>query len=45
MLLRSEKVKRATIPMGDGGILMMSFDVEADHEAIILSKILPMLKS
>jgi hypothetical protein len=41
-----EKVKRATIPMGnDGGILMMSFDVEADHEAIILSKIMPMLKS
>ena len=39
-----EKVKRATIPMDDG-ILMVSFDVEADHESIILSKILPMLKS
>jgi len=38
-------VKRATIPIHDNSdyILMVSFDIEADHEAIILNKILPLL--
>lgn len=36
-----EKVKRATIPLGDSSILMVSFDMEANHEYIILNKILP----
>ncbi len=42
-----EKVKRATIPVHDAGkhILMVSFDVGADHERIIMGKILPLLKS
>ena len=40
-----EKVKRATIPIYDNSdyILMVSFDIEAKHEAIILNKILPLL--
>jgi hypothetical protein len=35
-----ERVKRATIPMRDHSshYLMVSFDVEADHEGIILEK-------
>lgn len=42
-----ERVKRATIPMRDPGnhYLMVSFDVEADHEEIILEKIMPLLKN
>jgi hypothetical protein len=42
-----EKVKRATIPVRDAGkhILMVSFDVDCDHERIILQKILPLLKN
>jgi hypothetical protein len=40
-----EKVKRATIPIYDNSdsILMVSFDREAEHETIILKKILPLL--
>ena len=40
-----EKVKRTTIPIYDNSdyILMVSFDIEAEHEAIILDKILPVL--
>ncbi|UVS70379.1 hypothetical protein [Nitrososphaera viennensis] len=42
-----ERVKRATIPVRDPGnhCLLVSFDVVADHEEIILEKILPLLKS
>lgn len=42
-----EKVKRATIPLHDPEkhFLMVSFDVDADHEQIIMNKILPLLKS
>ncbi|MGI0038470.1 MAG: hypothetical protein ACREAO_01540 [Nitrososphaera sp.] len=40
-----EKVKRATLPLDDGAILLLSFDIEANHEPIILLKILPLLKS
>ncbi|HKG90030.1 MAG TPA: hypothetical protein VKA95_17075 [Nitrososphaeraceae archaeon] len=38
-----EKLKRATIALDnkDYPILMVSFDIEADHEAIILNKIIP----
>jgi hypothetical protein len=39
-----EKVKRATIPLDNANILMISFDIEANHESIILSKILPLKK-
>ena len=38
-----EKVKRATIPLDDANILMVSFDIEANHESIILNKILPLI--
>jgi hypothetical protein len=41
-----EKVKRATIPMGQEGqsILIISFDIESDAESIIRSKILTIIK-
>ena len=39
-----EKVKRVTIPLGDANILMVSFDIEANHESIILNKILPLIR-
>ena len=41
-----EKLKRATIPLDskDYPILMVSFDIEADHEPIILNKIIPFVK-
>jgi hypothetical protein len=41
-----DKVKRASIALerGSYSLLMVSFDVEADHESIILQKILPRLK-
>ena len=41
-----EKVKRATISLNktDYSILMVSFEVAADHERIILQKILPKIK-
>lgn len=41
-----EKVKRASIALnkGDYSLLMVSFDVSADHESIILHKILPKIK-
>jgi hypothetical protein len=41
-----EKLKRATIPLMDESdyILLASFELQADHENIILHKILPLLK-
>lgn len=40
------KVKRATIPLRKDGrithILMVSFDVDVDHDPLILSKIIPL---
>jgi hypothetical protein len=41
-----EKLKRVTIPLEskDYPILMVSFDTEADHESIILNKIIPFVK-
>jgi hypothetical protein len=41
-----EKVKRATIPMGQEGqsILIISFDLESDAESIIRNKILTIIK-
>src|ERR671939_1211752 len=41
-----EKLKRVTIPLDnkDYPILMVSFDIEADHENIILKKIIPFVK-
>src|SRR5215210_4813959 len=41
-----DKVKRASIALyqEDYSLLMVSFDVSADHESIILRKILPKIK-
>ena len=41
-----EKIKRATIPLSNYSdyILMVSFDKDAEHEIIILNKILPLLR-
>jgi hypothetical protein len=41
-----EKLKRVTIPLEskDYPILMVSFDIQADHETIILNKIIPFVK-
>ena len=40
-----QKVKRVTIPLENKEypILMASFDIEADHENIIVNKILPLI--
>ena len=38
-----EKVKRVTIPLDDA-ILMISFDIEANHDSIILDRILPLIR-
>jgi hypothetical protein len=42
-----EKIKRATISLDNKeyNILMVSFDAEADHESIILNKIIPFVKN
>lgn len=43
-----EKVKRVTIPMDKNGqdeILMISFDIESNHDQIILTKIIPLIKT
>jgi hypothetical protein len=41
-----EKVKRATIPMGQEGqsILIISFDIQSDADSIIRNKILTIIK-
>lgn len=41
-----EKIKRVTIPLDskDYPILMVSFDIEANHEYIILKNIIPFIK-
>src|SRR5918996_2720697 len=41
-----EKLKRVTISLDskDYPILMVSFDIDADHETIILNKIIPFVK-
>jgi hypothetical protein len=41
-----EKLKRVTIPLdnNDYPILIVSFDIEADEESIILKKIIPFVK-
>jgi hypothetical protein len=41
-----EKVKRASIPLNDDHhvLLIVSFEKDADHEDIILSKILPLMQ-
>ena len=41
-----EKIKRATIPVGQEGqsILVISFDIESDAESIIRNKILTIIK-
>ena len=42
-----EKIKRTTISLDnkDYPILMVSFDTDADHESIILNKIIPFVKN
>ncbi len=41
-----EKIKRATVPVGQEGqsILVISFDIESDAESIIRNKILTIIK-
>jgi hypothetical protein len=41
-----DKVKRASIPLNQENysLLMISFNVEADHDSIILQKLLPRLR-
>ena len=41
-----EKLKRASIPIenSDYSLLLVSFDIGTDHEAIIFNKILPRIK-
>jgi hypothetical protein len=44
-----KRVKRATIPLDDGhhphlAVLGVSFDMAADHDSMIMDKILPLLK-
>ncbi len=39
-----EKVKRATIPLKNDLILLVSFEIEVDYEPIILVKIIPVAK-
>lgn len=39
-----EKIKRATIPLSDHSVLMVSFEKEGDHESMIWKKILPLVK-
>ena len=41
-----ENIKRTTISLDnkDYPILMVSFDTEADHESVILNKIIPFVK-
>jgi hypothetical protein len=42
-----EKVKRATIPLDseEYPFLMVSFDIETDHDSLIKNKLLPLLKT
>jgi hypothetical protein len=42
-----EKIKRTTISLDnkDYPILLVSFDTEADHESIVLNKIIPFVKN
>jgi hypothetical protein len=46
VIATSEKVKRATIPMGQEGqsILIISFDIESASDSIIRNKILTIIK-
>ena len=39
-----EKIKLATILLDNSNLLTLSFDIGADHQSIILDKILPMVK-
>ena len=41
-----EKVKRASISLNDSrcSLLMVAFDVKAEHESIILDRILPLMR-
>jgi hypothetical protein len=39
-----EKVKRATIPLNNSSVLLLSFDVEAPHDDMILNKVIPLAK-
>lgn len=39
-----EKIKRAATPLAGNFIFMVSFDLQSEHESIILEKIVPLLK-
>jgi len=40
-----EKVKRTTIMLNNHNVLMVSFEPEANHDSIIINKILPLVKN
>lgn len=39
-----EKIKRATIRFNREDVMVITFDPEADHEAIVKEKVLPLLR-
>lgn len=39
-----ERIKRASIPLRNDYLLMLSFDTDAEHEPIILNKVLPLVR-
>lgn len=41
---RYGNVKRATIPLRDDWTLMVSFDLESEHDSVIMEKIIPLLQ-
>lgn len=41
---RYGNVKRATVPLQDSWTLLMSFDVESEHDSVIMTKIIPLLR-
>ena len=41
---RYGSVKRATIPLRDNWVLMVSFDLESDHDSLIMDRIIPLLQ-
>ena len=41
---RYGNVKRATIPLRDSWTLLISFDVESEHDSVIMTRIIPLLQ-
>jgi hypothetical protein len=41
---RYGNVKRATIPLPDIWTLLVSFDMESEHDSVIMTKMIPLLR-